>query len=499
MAAGGVAASAGGSAWLGAVYGWKAGLAAAVAPPAAGWLILQGPLLLRGAARFVSTMRFPEWGLLLLLLSVSMRFLFPEAANRSIDKVVEDPITAVNLARTVLAGLAGAATILWVGALWGKRRRSAALSGPLGMMLAWGLIALSSTTYSNMPLATAAKSLEILVDVVFFLAVAAFASGRLPRLWNLALGYCALMLAGVWISALVTPGGLGFRHWPGALWPQLTGVVPRMAPNTVGQLGVLLAVVALNRILSRRALDRSAPVMWAGAAAFGLVTVIAAESRTAIVALAAASAVLLYVYRRLDLAACSAVSAVLAVSVLSEELWAYIRRGQSWEAFASLTGRLSFWQEGVRFWLEAPWLGHGFYSGPRFDFNAVYTQGALFGLHNAFLDVLVGVGIVGLIPFTAALVQTARRLTPARRPSRLAYPFRVELLAAFVVLFCRGLAGPAFQTHELSLPLMLVVMALAHAFGVQPRRPAQPARSASLRPSPRPGRPLAAAVGAGPQ
>jgi O-antigen ligase len=63
--------------------------------------------------------------------------------------------------------------------------------------------------------------------------------------------------------------------------------------------------------------------------------------------------------------------------------------------FFSLSGRKSVWAEGVKLFKESPVLGYGFHA----DRLLLGTH-----MHNALLHALIQTGVIGSVPFMAALI-----------------------------------------------------------------------------------------------
>jgi O-antigen ligase len=87
----------------------------------------------------------------------------------------------------------------------------------------------------------------------------------------------------------------------------------------------------------------------------------------------------------------------------------YLQRDQSAAAMKSLTGRATFWQFAWEQFLQHPWTGMGAYAAGRF-YIMTKLGSSLASLHSDWIEVLVGVGLLGLIPFLLVVLGTWRFL-----------------------------------------------------------------------------------------
>jgi O-antigen ligase len=69
----------------------------------------------------------------------------------------------------------------------------------------------------------------------------------------------------------------------------------------------------------------------------------------------------------------------------------------------TLSGRLPWWEAAITSWERHPWTGWGYSTGGRFVALQSIGSDAVSSVHSGFLEVLVGVGILGAIPFLYAL------------------------------------------------------------------------------------------------
>jgi O-antigen ligase len=151
----------------------------------------------------------------------------------------------------------------------------------------------------------------------------------------------------------------------------------------------------------------------------------------------------------------------------------YIMRGQGYEEFVSMTGRVGIWDAAWNFLKGSPLIGYGYQTAHRFDLSAHLGPGfsPIGTVENTFLEVMLDVGIVGLLPILAATYQLAVWLSKSFRVSSLRWRFRktrCEVVAALVIVFIKTVNGPTFQAHSIYLLTLLISMAFIQVLLKQP-------------------------------
>jgi O-antigen ligase len=208
-----------------------------------------------------------------------------------------------------------------------------------------------------------------------------------------------LLLVSVVLGALIWPDH-GMARGVGVLGVQLRGVVPSIATNGVGDVGAVLFVIAFTRLLLGL---RGRAFYWSVLVA-GFVMAIMAQSRSPIAAAVMAIVVILLCSRRVIPAVAILMSAALISWYLSDTFTEYIRRGQNPELFMSLSGRTKWWTVGLDYIEQRPLLGFGAYAGSRFLVLAPTGFQITSSIHNAWLEIFVSNGLIGLIPVVLAFI-----------------------------------------------------------------------------------------------
>jgi O-antigen ligase len=371
-------------------------------------------------------------------------------------------IDAAALYRVALVGITGAVLAVrlavnrppWLGSLF---------RGLVGALTGYCAISVISTLWSVFPAWTLYKSLEYLVDVALLAAVlATVCSAReYANLFNFTWALYGLLLVSVWLGALVWPQQ-ALQADVGLLGVQLYGVLPAVDANSVGEYGAILALVSLSRLFlpSHGKSDR----LWYGLiCTFGLTALVLSQTRSAIGGFVV-GAILVLLFSRgkgLTMLALSGAAGLISIGGVGSLLWKFLLRGQSLELFGSLSGRLKWWEFGWEQILKSPWLGFGAYTG---RFAVLAKLGELEGssVHNTFLEVVVGVGIVGLIPVLVALLGTWWSLIRSLRNRSLGSlekAVAVEALGVLAAISVRSL----FTTHLIWHPSLQFLVVLGYA------------------------------------
>lgn len=323
--------------------------------------------------------------------------------------------------------------------------------GLVGVLTIYAIICAASTLWSVYPTWTLYKSLEYLVDIALLASIlATFASAEgyktiLDWTWTLD----GLLLISVWLGAWLRPGE-AFQPSPGLIGVQVYGILPQIDANGVGHLSAILSIVALSRLLLRPP-GKTGRAFYGLVFTLGLATMAVAQTRSAILGFLVGLALLLYFSRRRRATVFVIVTVVLLFSltsarVLTEE---YFRRGQNSELVGSLSGRTTWWESGWQEFVKHPWMGMGAYTA---RFTVLEKMGDLDAstVHNTYLETVLGVGILGLIPLIAVFLWTWRLLIRElgdRSGSPAVRQLAIEALAVFAVITCRSFFSVPLIMH----------------------------------------------------
>ena len=197
-----------------------------------------------------------------------------------------------------------------------------------------------------------------------------------------------------------------------------------------------------------------------------LMTLIFAQSRTSVIALAVALIVYLIFDRRLlSLALLAGVCLIAAMYTQATDVsLKYLLRGQDAELVTTLSGRTEGWEAAWTSFQESPIVGRGFAAYARAN---ILGTGGLSSLHGAFFDVAVGTGLLGLLPWIGAIAWTLARLfklSLSGQPwfrSGIGRSIHAEMLGVMMLILVRASTSSGLAMHEDNFMLFLAVLAYA--------------------------------------
>jgi O-antigen ligase len=271
-----------------------------------------------------------------------------------------------------------------------------------GALTMFALVCVASTFWSVYPAWTLFKSLEYMLDI-FVLAAALANIGTLQAYET--------MFSWVWVIFGVELAWV-WLQWP--LWPsesledgRLKGVLPATGWNAVGQSGALFAVIAICKLLPIKGSSKPHRGWCIVLFVFGMASLLLSQTRNTVAGFAFAALLVLVLSRRTWLAvAMSVLGGLVAVlTPIGPMIVTYLQREQSADAMASLTGRADFWGFAWDQFLQNPLTGLGAYAAGRFYIMTKLGIDTA-TLHSDWVELLVGVGLLGFIPFVTALLGT---------------------------------------------------------------------------------------------
>ena len=284
----------------------------------------------------------------------------------------------------------------------------------------------SASLWSPYPLLALVRAAQLLVIGAACLVVAAQVDRA--SLYRVAHGWVALV-CGFTVLGVALPidrGGLAGGRFS---WLY---VHPVVSATWLG----LAVVVGLHLVLQRgRGLPGPHWPTWGYVAALVTCTLglLGTQTRGAIAATVAG--VLLVVglgaRRRIEASVASAAGLLAFVLALGPQVLTYLQRGESAEELATLNYRTELWGIALRIWRDAPLFGNGLGASR----GAFLDETGLGGAHNAAVELLVDVGVVGLVAWLVLIGLTVRQLvglrTGAGRQDR---PLLAAVVAFMVVL-----------------------------------------------------------------
>jgi O-antigen ligase len=442
------------------LFGTSAGLAGGIVIVAVGLILFSLPGVISQAAGHLQRLTnsydasLAPW--ILVFLS---GLVFRTRASREINA---EPLDAWALFRIGLVTLAFLILLMrFVNGKWA----GSVFRGVPGILAAFGLFGVLSTSWSAFPSWTLYKSVEFLIDVVVLVSVVSTINTpeQCRRFFDWTWMMLLALLATVWAGAFIWPDD-ALERGVGLLGIQLSGVYPEVAANGVGELAGVLALVSMIRLVYSR--NKAA---YASVLACCLATLVFSQTRSALGAFFCGSLFILIGRKRIGSAFLAAVcAAVFLSSTSSGVFWKFVERGQDKEMFTSLSGRTTWWTAALERFKERPVLGYGNYTGGRFIILEE-SQPAASSVHNDYLEVALGVGVAGLLIAVAAVVVTWSRIARAVRSSRdgtLRGQLAVEALAVLAFITTRSMFSTVLFWH----PPVLFFLVVAYAEVASRRR-----------------------------
>lgn len=277
---------------------------------------------------------------------------------------------------------------------------------PFDMRFAYGLFALvytASMMWSAFPVQTIGKAGELLLaGMVFFEATReSNAIERVEGLRRITL----LMMSSVGFLAVLgfivrLPGFV--QHRPGLI-SSSTAQAPFLSGNGLGYVASALLLVVLAEWQAKRLPGKAA--FWQ--IIFGLALFSVSASRTSFGILLLT--VLLVLFKRSKiLATLAATGVLLAAFLFSSGILNRLQGHQASSDFVTLSGRTVVWTAAVRQFEQHPILGVGGGVGGKVviaHIGNMYLE-EMSSLHNGFLELLTGLGLIGFFIGTYMLVAT---------------------------------------------------------------------------------------------
>ncbi len=335
-----------------------------------------------------------KWWHWIWLLSLSSSFVFRYRSSAEIAQNPFDSSALLRLGPEVIVGCILLARLVFRKPDWGPSMTR----GIVGSMAIFGTVCLISSLWSVKFSWTLYKSLEYLLDLSIIALVLAIVrtSDEYKTFIDWTWVIAGATIAWVWI---------GLPIWPQQSWAEesrLAGAYPIVSSNELGDTGAVLILVAAIRYWPLIGQCKN-KAFYALTALLGVVTMIAAQTRSAFGGLAVAALVVLFFAGRTRYAIWGSFLAVPAVifTSLGPKIMTYLQRDQSEAELVSMSSRLDWWAIGYKMFMQHPFTGLGAYAGSRF---AVLTNVGAPQLHSDWLEVIVGTSIWGLAPFLISLI-----------------------------------------------------------------------------------------------
>lgn len=311
------------------------------------------------------------------------------------------------------------------------------------LLCALSAVLAASALWAPTPTLALARSFELVVSTGFVAYVAARA---VRRTWHeVAHAFVVVVTIGVLI-------GLVYRRPPQL---QLSGRFmwlyghPVVAASMLTLSSLLLLGWLFDHTLPRR---WTTPV-YAGLCLLHTAALFATETRGSLVAWLIG--VVVFAWLRMPRSAVrgSAAITLLALPPLIGLSLPILRvvalRGETAGQLRSLNSRAGLWQAAWEAFRARPILGQGYFASRELFLDTIGLGGA----HNAFIEIGLSAGLVGLGLFVAVLVVLVRRLRAIGR-----HPDRPMIAAAVVALLVNGLTAQYFAQAGTAANLMFLLL-----------------------------------------
>ena len=307
--------------------------------------------------------------------------------------------------------------------------------GLIAPLSAYCAICLISSLWSVYPEWTVYKSLEFFVDVAALAAIVATATSAktYKTLFDWTWALTGLLLGSVWLGLFLWPQDALVSNAVGFKGVLLSGVIPDVNPNSVGELGAILGVVAFCRLFLRD----TGKTTWARYGflfAVSIATMILAQGRSAIAGFAFGIflALLFSGSFLLSFSLAAVGTVLLSIATVWQTFTGFMSRGETESELYSLSDRVEWWALAWPKILDHPVVGYGAFAGGRFLVMAENKVDA--GIHSDWVEILVGTGLLGFLMALLVWVGTWRQFIKSARDKSLGTLESQLLIEAIAVL-----------------------------------------------------------------
>ena len=384
-------------------------------------------------------------------------FLFFE---RTLERKSIDILMLFQIIMVALAGLIVLVTLL------GRINKTLANLGiAIFCLLGYGGIGIISGLYSPDAVLSIYKSSIIIIDICLCATILSYQPHKyyVNKFITLTYLFYSFLILSVMTGAIFWPAR-AFEPWSGMFGFILNGALPIMNPNDVTFMTAIIGLVTVNRLLDKNYKNRSMKLLYLVFLVCVLSVMILSQSRTSIIAFTIAFYYLLILRKRGTFFFVSLfITIALLIGGVAADVVKYMRRGQTDKELSSLTGRVYLWQEGLEKISESPILGYGMAST---GFKGVLTKVHAGHLHNAFLEVMLGTGLLGFAFWFTALMLTFLRIffsiprTLAADLKNLSIEMKILTLCALIRMF----TGQTFVLHNYSFFLFICLITFSISF-----------------------------------
>lgn len=370
---------------------------------------------------------------------------------RSAKSAIENPLDKAAFLRVILVSLVGIGILLYF-TLNRRLILSRIFSGCIKWLALYSGICIISTFWSFYPARTLYRSCEYFIGVLLIGIIVCLIKKEedFKHFFDWTIFLYTLLMISVWVGVFLKPNE-AIKHLAlfGLFDIQIRGVFPKIAANSVGELGALIGIVSFTRLL----LYKESKSFYLTAFIISMVTLILAQSRSPLVGFILGVFLILTLARKIRcLVFLSLITGIIVFSSISHLLWEYFLRGQTPELFWSLTNRITLWKKVWPIIRENIFLGYGAYAGGlvlTLKVSAFTTS-----LHGTWMEVLANVGIIGLILLVISIFKVWLILINSKSTD-LMEQLRLECLGIMSLLTFRSIFSVTFIWHPATIWLLV--------------------------------------------
>ncbi len=378
---------------------------------------------------------------------------------RGISDLSQNPIDATSFLRITEVAIACLIAIF----LFRRDTIAHLFFGLLGFLLIYSIIGILSGLYSSMPIYTIYKAFETGTGVLLTAATLGKCHkfDDIRDFIHLNFAFWGLLLLLIWLGVVFAPD-LALKPSKGIIGFNLFGVFPIVNANSVGFIAALIALCSFNIVMYSK--DIGEKIFYQSILFLSFITLVVAQSRTSLLGFFVVMAIFFYLNKKRFYFLILVISLIVIIlgGTIGSFVLEFLSRGESEEMLVTMTGRTTMWAHAWQMFNDAPMLGYGFASGAR---DALGSHGV--GLHGSFFDVIVNVGLLGLIPWLLSVlgtwflllkvfVQYSQSMTPDVRI------FHIQMIGVMTLITFRALTGTNIVMHDREFLLLLITLGYAH-------------------------------------
>lgn len=390
--------------------------------------------------------------------------------SRATRTGAEDTLANPFVIETVMRGALALAALAVLAPLFlPNARLSLAIRRKRYGMLGLGLyfcVAAMSTLWSASVLNTAGKVLEVAVafGLVWVLVVREDAVDALKRTIKFVLFLETCLIAVAIAGFLLVPSVFSDNLTRPGFFFRGTMIAPFGGPNGFSAVGAMLGAFSLaSYFQTPKGQPRG---HWVALLVLGSVSTTLSSGRQGVLIWLVGISIIMIIFRRELFLLFVAPLAVGMIMLNWDIVWGIVSRDQVSGSLNTLTGRTTLWAAGMDAFGQRPITGWGFGAGSRFVALRSIGKDYLTHIHNGFIEALIGVGLLGFIPFIYVVIRT---LGWSIRHLQRRIDVQYAILAIPLVL--QNMFGLGFGAwFNTNLMMFALLVGLADAMGVKPPR-----------------------------